>query len=129
MGWGTFIAGRVLRKRSHSESEPVFIPAMAFLAGKFYESYLNKIYANTIAVNQADKDLIDMNAWEEGVHSRAKKDWYALLVVLLVVNIFWILAGAFFGFIFSPLIWYYVKHRMIKRAIKEINDSTDQTKP
>lgn len=125
MGWGTFILGRALRKRG--ESEPVFIPLMGFLAGKFYESYLHKIYVSTITTNPALQKTVDLNEWEEDIHLRAKRDWYLLLFILFVANALWLLVGVYFGFLFSPLIWYYTKHRLIQKAIKEINDLGGQT--
>jgi ABC-type enterochelin transport system permease subunit len=119
MGWGTFILGRALRKQG--ESEPVFIPVLGFLASKFFESYRNKILNGTRLLNSEFNDVESLNQWEADIHSRAKRDWYSLLIVLLVVNIFWVLTGIYFGFLFSPFIWYYVKHRMLQKAIKEIN--------
>ena len=123
MGWGTFILGRALRKQG--ESEPVFLPVLGFLASKFFESYRNRILRETNLLNPAFSEKAGLTDWEVDIHSRAKRDWFSLLIVLLVVNIFWILTGVFFGFLFSPLIWYYIKRRLIQKAIKEINKTLD----
>lgn len=124
MGWGVFILSRALRKRP--ESEPVFIPAVSFLAVKFFESYRNRILTKSVLLSPMVRNKVDMSEWEDDIHSRAKKDWFTLLVALVIVNLFWILAGVFFGFLFSPLIWYYGKKRLIQKAIKDIDKEFEQ---
>ena len=114
MGWGVFILSRALRKRP--ESEQTLIPAVSFLAVKFFESYRNLILTKSVLLSPTVRNKVDMSEWEDDIHSRAKKDWFTLLVALVIVNLFWILAGVFFGFLFSPLIWYYGKKRLIQKA-------------
>lgn len=123
MGWGTFIAGRLLR--TPKKSEPIFedvLRAYIYLAEKFIGSYKERVIAQTVLVHPTVITKTDDSEWQIDLQKRAVRDWAAVQIAVILYFIFLSILGAWLPAIpFIPLVWYYCKHRAIKMSAKEIN--------
>ena len=133
MGWGTFIAGqtiRSIRRRSSGMSNSEFLLELSG-AHKiwFYRSYRRKVIRGSSIGHPDVQDTVDLNIWEEDIHSKAMKNWRKLVAIQIVVFLigevaWWQFVDTDFWlahFVSYPLIWYYFKPRFIKAHQDSIN--------
>ena len=65
MGWGTFIAGRLLRTPKAQESNfEEFAGAYIWLGEKFITSYKNRVVLRTVLIHPKIIDKTDNSEWE-----------------------------------------------------------------
>ena len=88
MGWGTFIAGRLLRTPKVQESNfEEFAGAYIWLGEKFITSYKNRVVLKTVLIHPEIIDKTDSLEWEIDLQKRAVNDW---LAVQLGVTIYFV---------------------------------------
>ena len=124
MGWGTFIAGRLLRKPSPKEdhSFEALLEGYAWLAEKFIRSYKERVIAQTVLMHPTVITKTDDSEWQINLQKRAVRDWAAVQIAVILYFIILSIFGAWLPAIpFIPLVWYYCKYRVIKMSAKEIN--------
>jgi hypothetical protein len=134
MGWGTFIAGQTIRsiRRSGSgsgSSSEFFSELLGAHAIWFYRSYRRKVIRGSSVGHPDVQNTVDLNIWEEDIHSRAMKNWRKLLAIQVVVFLiaevaWWQFVDSDFWiahFVIYPLFWYYFKPRFIKAHQNSIN--------
>ena len=123
MGWGTFIAGRLLR--TPKKSEPIFedvLKAYIYLGEKFIRSYKEKVILRTVLVHPTVIEKTDDSEWQIDLQKRAVRDWAAIqIAVILYYSLLLILGAGLPALPFIPLVWYYCKYRAIKMSAKDIN--------
>lgn len=124
MGWGTFIAGRVLRKPSPKEDHTfeALLEGYAWLAGKFLRSYKERVIFKTVLLHPDIVAKTDDSEWQIDLQKRAVKDWAAIqIAVVFYYSLLLILGAGLPALPFIPLVWYYCKYRAIKMSAKDIN--------
>ena len=123
MGWGTFIAGRLLRTPKVQESNfEEFAGAYIWLGEKFITSYKNRVVLKTVLIHPEIIDKTDNSEWEIDLQKRAVSDWIAVQLGVIIYFVVLLIAGAWaVALPFIPLVWYYVKSRAIKKCAASIN--------
>ena len=109
MGWGTFIAGRLLR--TPKKSEPIFedvLRAYIYLGEKFIRSYKEKVILQTVLVHPTVIKKTDDSEWQIDLQKRAVRDWAAIQIAVLLYYSFLLILGAGLPALpFIPWVWYY----------------------
>jgi hypothetical protein len=123
MGWGTFIAGRLLRTPKVQESNfEEFAGAYIWLGEKFISSYKNRVVQKTVLIHPEIIDKTDSLEWEIDLQKRAVNDWAAVQICVIIYFLVLLIAGAWVVALpFLPLVWYYVKSRAVKKCAASIN--------
>jgi len=123
MGWGTFIAGRLLRTPKAQESNfEEFAGAYIWLGEKFITSYKNRVVLRTVLIHPKIIDKTDNSEWEIDLQKRAVNDWAAVQISVIIYFSVLLIAGAWaVALPFLPLVWYYSKSRAVKKSAASIN--------
>jgi hypothetical protein len=123
MGWGTFIAGRLLRTpRVQPSNFEEFAGAYIWLGEKFITSYKNRVVQKTVLIHPEIIDKTDNSEWEIDLQKRAVSDWTTVQLSVFIYFVFLVIIGAWaVALPFLPLVWYYVKSRAVKKCAASIN--------
>jgi hypothetical protein len=123
MGWGTFIAGRLLRTPKVQESNfEEFAGAYIWLGEKFITSYKNRVVQKTVLIHPEIIDKTDSLEWEIDLQKREVNDWIAVQLGVIIYFVVLVIGGAWaIGLPFLPLGWYYIKSRAVKKCAASIN--------
>ena len=123
MGWGTFIAGQLLRTPKVKESNfEEFVSAYIWLGEKFTTSYKNRVVLRTVLIHPKIIGRTDNSEWEIDLQKRAVHDWAAVQISVIIYFLVLLILGA--GAValpFIPLVWYYSKNRTVKKSAASIN--------
>ncbi|MEY2822923.1 MAG: hypothetical protein RLZZ485_559 [Actinomycetota bacterium] len=124
MGWGTFIAARMLRAPKKRESSLEWFSELYFgLFGSYIKSYKRRSIQGTVLLHPEVASKVDEVEWEVELQQRAVNHGLAQQTVLLVVSLVWGFLGVLhWGILVLPLLWYYLKNRLIKSCSREINN-------
>jgi hypothetical protein len=65
---------------------------------------------------------IDDLEWEIDLRKRAFRNWVVLQVIVIAYFVFCCFVDpSFISIIFCPLVWYYIKNRLVKKTADDIN--------
>lgn len=123
MGWGTFIAGRMLRTPKKRESSfEFFLEFYTGLFSSYVTSYKRRAIKKTVLVHPEIIDKVDTVEWEIELQKRAVNHGLSQQAVLVFVSIVWGILGVFhYGIAVLPLLWYFLKSKLINSSASEIN--------
>jgi hypothetical protein len=123
MGWGTFIAGRLLRTRKVEPSNfDEVAGAYIWLGEKFITSYKNRVVPKTVLIHPTIIAKTDNSEWEIDLQKRAVRDWATVQLSVIIYFVVLTIAGAWVVALpFLPIVWYYIKSSAIKKTAATIN--------